>query len=54
MSFISRAVGKSSFNALRVQRANYNFLAKAVAKPLGVQTALKGTISKHYILCQDN
>ncbi|KAI8574983.1 hypothetical protein K450DRAFT_194813, partial [Umbelopsis ramanniana AG] len=41
MSFISRAVGKSSFNALRVQRANYNFLAKAVAKPLGVQTSLK-------------
>lgn len=43
MSFITRAVGKSSFNALRVQRANYNFLAKAVAKPLGVQTSLKGT-----------
>jgi hypothetical protein len=43
MSFISRAVGKASFNALRVQRANYNFLAKAVAQPLGVQSGFKGT-----------
>jgi hypothetical protein len=42
MSYLSRAIGKASFSSLRVQRANANFLAKAVAKPFAVQAGYKG------------
>lgn len=42
MSYLSRAIGKASFSSLRVQRANANFLAKAVAKPFAVQVGSKG------------
>lgn len=42
MSYLSRAIGKASFSSLRVQRANANFLAKAVAKPFAVQVGNKG------------
>ncbi|KAI8580385.1 hypothetical protein K450DRAFT_43654, partial [Umbelopsis ramanniana AG] len=41
MSYLSRAIGKASFGSLRVQRANANFLAKAVAKPFAVQVGSK-------------